>query len=218
MTDQNAIVTEGRDAWERIKGTRPLFSDWLAIGRALLVGKAQCLRQAGSNRPYGPVYMKSMRAWLDSAGLGDVETQERRGAIFIAEHEAEVTAWRQNLSPSEARNANHPSTIVKHFQAGTRPQARGPKKERQEEGHAAPAEPFVPLDGADFTWPDEARRRVILALRNTRGQPLPVMVDAALKAAIRCSADYRALKSCAAPAKAATRAATLAAATEPMHA
>jgi hypothetical protein len=36
MTDQNAIVSEGRDAWERIKGTRPLFSDWLAIGKPYL--------------------------------------------------------------------------------------------------------------------------------------------------------------------------------------
>jgi hypothetical protein len=142
--------------------------------------------------------MRRMRAWLDSAGLGDVETQERRGAIFIAEHEAEVTAWREGLTPAEARHCNHPSTILKHYPAGTRPQPRGPKKaapEQAAEDHVEiePAEPATLHDGY-FIWPDEARRRVVLALRNTQGQPLAVQAEAALRAAIRSYGDYRALK------------------------
>jgi hypothetical protein len=121
-------ISEGRAAWQRIKDhTKASFDDWLTIGRALVVGKAQCLHQAGANRPYGPAYMRGMRAWLDSAGLGDIETQERRGAIFMAENETELVRWRSSLSAKEARHCNHPSTVVKHFQAGTRPQPRGPK-------------------------------------------------------------------------------------------
>jgi hypothetical protein len=189
VSDQT-IIAEGQAAWHRVKDAKPLYEDWLAIGRALVVGKAQCLHQAGTNRPYGPVYLRSMRAWLDCAGLGDVETQERRGAIFIAEHEAEVTAWRQSLSPAETRNANHPSTIVKHFQAGTRPQPRGPKRTAPEQPDHVDIEPATVHDGY-FIWPDEARRRVILALRNTQGS---VQADAALRAAIRSPADYRSLR------------------------
>ncbi|CCE11732.1 hypothetical protein BRAS3843_770030 [Bradyrhizobium sp. STM 3843] len=189
MPDQD-VIAAARAAWKRIR-TRPLFSDWMAIGKALVVGKAQCLHQARVNKPYGPVYMRAMRTWLDSAGLGDVETQERRGAIFLAEHESEVTAWRDSLSPAEQRNANHPSTIVRHYQRGTRPRARGPRPAAAPDDHHRLGEID---DEGHFVWPDEAKRRVVLALRNTQGQPLAVQADAALRAAIRSLADYRSLR------------------------
>jgi hypothetical protein len=128
MIHPNEIIVAGQQAWLRVKQARPQFDDWVAIGKCLAVGKACALKEAGTNRPYGPVYMKSMASWLATHGMNDIDVQERRGAIFLAENETEITRWRNSLSAAEARHCNHPSTIKKHYEAGTRPQPRGPKK------------------------------------------------------------------------------------------
>ena len=160
------VVSEGRAAWQRIQDTKPLYDDWLAIGKALVVGKAWCLRQAGTNGPYGPSYMRHTREWLIAAGLSDVETQERRGAIFMAEHEAELVRWRSSLSPDEVRHCNHPSTVVKHFRAGTRPQPRGPKRQQHHVVEHRRTDATTGQYGPRPTRPDgDLIRRVATALR-----------------------------------------------------
>ncbi|WP_315742214.1 hypothetical protein [Bradyrhizobium sp. SZCCHNR1075] len=92
------------------------------------------------------------------------------------------------MSEAARRHANHPNVIASHMRRGTQPAPRGLRRLRP-----APADDDDVIEDY-FPWPDEARRRVILALRASAGQPLTVQADAAHKAAIRSVADYRALK------------------------
>jgi hypothetical protein len=95
MGDADTIQA-GKAAWLRVKSQgKVLFEDWLAIGRALIIGRRECMARAKCNSPYGPAYQKHMRAWLESNGLADIDTHERTGAIYMAEHQAEIERWRE---------------------------------------------------------------------------------------------------------------------------
>jgi hypothetical protein len=136
MTDQSAIISEGREAWERIKErTKATFEDWMRIGRALIVGRTECMAKAKVNSPFGPAYQKHMRAWLDSNGLGDLDTHERTNAVHMIEHEAEITTWRNRLNPVARRLCNHPNSVMKHIKCGTVPQKTGPKVRPKRQVH-----------------------------------------------------------------------------------
>jgi hypothetical protein len=128
MTDQAAIVSEGREAVSRIRDrARQTFDDWLLVGKALVVGRTTCMAAAKVNVPNGTPYQKAIRRWLDDNGFGDLDTHERTNAMWMAEHEAEIAAWRMRLTPVARRLANHPNTIVKHMKACTSPTKSGPK-------------------------------------------------------------------------------------------
>jgi hypothetical protein len=86
-----------------IVSAKPLFSDWTAIGRALVAGLTKCMAKAGVNSPYRPRYQREMRAWLEAAGLSDVESHARVGAVYMAEHEAEIARWREGLTEAVAQ-------------------------------------------------------------------------------------------------------------------
>jgi hypothetical protein len=45
------------------------WDDWLAVGRAIAIGRTEALRIAKTNKPLGSVYNKAMRAWLHDNGL-----------------------------------------------------------------------------------------------------------------------------------------------------
>jgi hypothetical protein len=128
MSDQDTIISKGREALARVKEhTRRLFEDYLDIGDALNVGRSECLKLAGSNSLQTPTYRAHWRRWLDDNGFGDMDGHERLNAMYIAEHKAEVSRWRDGLGEVSRRHANHPNVIVAHMKAGTQPAARGPK-------------------------------------------------------------------------------------------
>jgi hypothetical protein len=84
MTD--AAITEGREAWQRLKSReRKDWQDWLAVGRAIEIGKATALKAAATNRPVGSKYNRAMGQWLRDNGLADVNAQERYRLLLILE-------------------------------------------------------------------------------------------------------------------------------------
>jgi hypothetical protein len=122
------IVSEGRAAIERLKAHgKRLVEDWIKVGDALIVGRNTSMAETGSNSCYGPRYQKHHRRWLDGNGFSDLDIQERRGAIFMAEHKAEIMPWHEALPDVARRNCNHPNTVLAHWRAGTIPQKSGPK-------------------------------------------------------------------------------------------
>ncbi|MET4372560.1 hypothetical protein ABIA99_005269 [Bradyrhizobium sp. LB12.1] len=48
MTERDKVAL-GREAWQRIRARgEKTFADWVLIGKALAIGRAECLRIAGS--------------------------------------------------------------------------------------------------------------------------------------------------------------------------
>jgi hypothetical protein len=111
MTDSASDIAAGRDAWERLRNCRAGFDDWVAVGRALVVGRAECMALAMANAPQGSRYNKMMGQWLDSNGLAGISPQERYRAVLIIENLPEIQLWRQTLPPDTCRKLNHPGAI-----------------------------------------------------------------------------------------------------------
>ncbi len=176
-------VIEAQAAWRRIRERdKATFDDWLAIGRALIAGRHDCMAKAGVNKPYGPAYQKLMRTWLDEHGLADIDSHERVGAIHCVEHQAEIETWRANLTGVERRRANHPNTIVKHWRSLTAPERPGPKR-------SSPGSSTRHADKRPVHWGQDHLRRAASAIRECRSTDCFVLARAAMEAAIRSEAE-----------------------------
>jgi hypothetical protein len=122
-------VAEGRAAWERIKGQgKPLFSDWILIGKALIAARTACLAKAGVNSLYHPAYRRQVRVWLVENGFDDLDSHERTNSVHLVEHQAEIEAWRAELSDAERRRCNHPNSVWGLWRKRSAPTRSGPKK------------------------------------------------------------------------------------------
>jgi hypothetical protein len=83
----DAVLTEAREAWTRLRNReRASWSDWLAVGRAIAIGRIEALRAAKTNKAVGSTYNKAMRSWLHENGLAGVTAQERHAVLNILEH------------------------------------------------------------------------------------------------------------------------------------
>lgn len=73
----------------------------MKIGAALLVGRRQSMRKAGTDRPFGGLYIQINHAWLETHGFGDMCKTTRISAMAIATNEAIVRAWIKALPPDQ---------------------------------------------------------------------------------------------------------------------
>jgi hypothetical protein len=71
-------IAEGRAGWSRLRQReRTSWQDWLAVGRALAIGRTFALKIAKTNRAVGTTYNRAMGQWLRDNGLA---TSRRRSA------------------------------------------------------------------------------------------------------------------------------------------
>ena len=76
--DRSEIINAARAAWWHLKSDdKTDFQYWLKIGAALKLGREECLRTAGTNRPSGKRYAKTMNEWLKREHLGDIDQGDR---------------------------------------------------------------------------------------------------------------------------------------------
>ena len=106
------VVAKGRNAWRRIEAREAAtYDDWIAVGRALVAGRAVAMAKAKCNAPVGGAYNKAYGRFLQEAGFASVIAPERYKIIKVVENIAAVARWRESLSPAERRRCNHPSTL-----------------------------------------------------------------------------------------------------------
>ena len=179
MTDVDQIA-EGREAWARIRGhERKDWLDWLAVGRALVIGRTEALKIAQTNRPVGSRYNRTIACWLHENGLADVCAQERYRILLIIENLEAIESWRAGLDDRERRRLNHPGAIWSHWKRATKP--------RRQVTH------YNKAKGGKIYWPQDALRRAADAMRESRSNDLFVLSRVALEAAIRDEVDLVAL-------------------------
>jgi hypothetical protein len=65
------------------------------------------MQEAKVNRPFSPKYQVAINRLLESHGLMDIDSHERRAAILCVENRTEIERWRSTLSDSERRRCCH---------------------------------------------------------------------------------------------------------------
>jgi hypothetical protein len=112
------IIRAGRDAYEAIAEAEN-FDAWLAIGKALSVGKAYALRASGANAPWGQHYCREFSKWAKETGFGTMRASDRSYAIALSENLGAITAWRAGLSDRERGRLTTAQSNVKRWRAET---------------------------------------------------------------------------------------------------
>src|SRR5690348_13116190 len=65
-------IRAGRDAWQAITRTVS-FEAWVAIGKALAIGREYALKLTGANAPRGRRYSLAFSDWAKQHGFGGME-------------------------------------------------------------------------------------------------------------------------------------------------
>jgi hypothetical protein len=145
--EQDRIVRQGRAAWARLKKDKS-WTDWLAVGEALLVGRELAMYEAGTNSPSGKGYAQEFSRWLATNKLDDMDKSDRSKLFTVMENLSEIEAWRATLTRSQRLKLNHPTTVLRNCQRATvvpetkpdRPSKDDVLRDLDEELHAARGE------------------------------------------------------------------------------
>ena len=114
------IVRDGIEAATRL-GAGHHWSDWIAVGRAVEVGRAEAMRQAHTNAPKGRLYADALHRWLLRTGLIKVigDKGARTRLLELIEHLPKVAAWRNTLPANKRLELNHPNSVWRSWKKST---------------------------------------------------------------------------------------------------
>jgi hypothetical protein len=115
-TEHQEKVCLGQEALAR---QRRGWDDWMAIGEALAVGRAEVMRKVGTNEPIGRRYEKAMAEWLVANSFKEIDKGIRSRLLDCLEHRTEIEAWRSVRTGSERFRFNHPNTVFRKWKAAT---------------------------------------------------------------------------------------------------
>jgi hypothetical protein len=185
----DAAIAAGRQAWARLRHRSATFDDWIAVAKAVAVGRSHCLRVAQTDRPVGTKYNRQMGAWLTANGLAGITAQERHRALQCLDSLPAIQAWRASLPDEACRKLNHPARVLRHFRTAAKPFCEDPSCR-----HAPTREHsiFPPR------CKEGARRRIIRTLE-VYGPDPHRLAEAALAGALPHPADIEELLAFQAP-------------------
>jgi hypothetical protein len=112
----NEKVRVGQEAMAR---KRRGWADWIAIGEALQVGRAEVMRDVHTNQPVGRRYEKAMAEWLVANGFKEIDKGVRSRLLECLQHRTEIDQWLSRLTGSERFRFNHPNTVLKRWKGST---------------------------------------------------------------------------------------------------
>ena len=147
--DRSEIINAARAAWRHLKSDdKTDFQYWLKIGAALKLGREECLRTAGTNRPSGKRYAKTMNEWLKREHLGDIDQGDRSRLLELMDNLPAISEWRETLTQTERLRLNHPSSVLRKWQKATqRPEPRTNAQSQRTRGRARVANQDAEVEG-----------------------------------------------------------------------
>ena len=96
--DRSEIINAARAAWRHLKSDdKTDFQYWLKIGAALKLGREECLRTAGTNRPSGKRYAKTMNEWLKGEHRGDIDQGDRSRLLELMDNLPAISPMAESL-------------------------------------------------------------------------------------------------------------------------
>jgi hypothetical protein len=127
----------GRAAWQRLKKDKS-WSDWMAVGEALKIGRQIAMHAANTEEPQGRRYNEIFGEWLIKYRLNDMDKSDRAKLFAVMEHRREIDSWRESLPTHERLKLNHPASVLRSWRTATKvsdhqPPGPSPAERRQQE-------------------------------------------------------------------------------------
>jgi hypothetical protein len=114
------VCRQGKEAWERL-ATDQSWTDWVAVGEALLIGRTQAMAEAETNAPTGKGYNVAFGKWLKKYELDAMDSGDRTRLFEVMDNRLEIEKWRATLDRTHRLKLNHPSTVLRRWKASTQP-------------------------------------------------------------------------------------------------
>lgn len=109
-------VRLGKEAMAR---KRRGWEDWIAIGEATEVGRADAMREANTNEAAGKRYETAMAKWLVVHSFKEIDKGTRSRLLECLKNKSAIEAWRSRLTDAERFRFNHPNTVFRKWKAAT---------------------------------------------------------------------------------------------------
>src|SRR6478752_5332724 len=105
--DVDRIGRAGQAAWKRLKKVKS-WTDWMAVGEALVAGRSMAMKGAGTNRPEGRGYNQLFSQYLSHYGLEEIDKSARAKLLHVMAHRGEIEDYRSALPTNLRLELNHP--------------------------------------------------------------------------------------------------------------
>jgi hypothetical protein len=116
--DENSqlVVDRGRQAWKSLKSDET-WEKWVAIGRAIEIGRNETMRALHTNQPKGGQWGRVFGSWLSENGFDEIDKGVRSRLQNCLDHQTEIDTWRQNIGLAQRLQLNHPNAVWRRWQA-----------------------------------------------------------------------------------------------------
>ena len=144
-TQDDETVRIGQEAWSRLKREAKTLHDWLAVGRAHVIGRTEAMRAAHTNKPEGRAYCAEFSNWIERHGFGDLDKGDRSRLFKLMDNWTAIEAYLTVLTQTERLRLNHPTNIVRKWETA----------QRKPDTEALRTSPYKKLEQANLTLQDE---------------------------------------------------------------
>lgn len=184
MTEIADTIEAGRLAWDRVRESkRTSFDDWIAIGRALIVGRAWAMQMAKANRPVGSKYNGLMYRWLLDHGLAEITPSERYRSIKVIENLEEIQLWRDGLPEAKRLRLNYPAAVMSHWSRASAPGRRVEPRARPDNPPSAESGKPSRYKSRPNYWSQDILRSAAEGIRMANSRDVYIVARAVLDAA-----------------------------------
>jgi hypothetical protein len=114
----HAAVRQGQEAWQRLR-SHSTWEDWKKVGAALVIGRAEAMRDGHVNKPKGRSYNAAINAFLKKFGFDGLDSGDRSRLFDVMDHQNRIEAWLGKLLPKERLRLNHPASVWRRWRAAT---------------------------------------------------------------------------------------------------
>jgi hypothetical protein len=116
-------LADGEAATGHLKGANAeLVAQWHRIGKASVTLRNSAMHLAGTNDAVGKRYNQIWKALADTKpGLRDLDKRNRAHAMWLADNWPAVNAWLLALTEPDRLRLNHPTSIMRRYEAAHTP-------------------------------------------------------------------------------------------------
>src|SRR4029077_5355153 len=111
----HACIWDAQEAWKRLSSGHTR-QDWLLVGKACQLLRAEAMLTAHVNRPAGRLYNQEYSDLLKTYGFAGIDKAVRSKLFFILDNIAEIEKWLATVPANKRLELNHPQTIWRAYQ------------------------------------------------------------------------------------------------------
>lgn len=111
----HGCIWDAQEAWRRLSSGHTR-QDWLLVGKACQLLRAEAMHTAHVNKPEGRRYNQEYSGLLKAYGFAGIDKAVRSKLFFILDNITEIEKWLATIPANKRVELNHPQSIWRAYQ------------------------------------------------------------------------------------------------------